>query len=327
MTTKSQYNRLLYIDRQIRSGRYPNAPKLAEGYEVSERTIKRDVEWLRDFQGAPIAYSAQHRGYYYEDPEFRLSDFVLSEGELFALAVGEELLAHYENTPEYRTLRKVFAKLSEMLPEKVSVADEFLSSRVTVVSRPRTVISERIWKTLLSSMREGITLSIRYRSVTSGLSMRTLSPYHVLGHGGEWYVIGHDSRHDSTRVFAVSRIEEASLTGESYDLPEDFRLEEHVDPDFGVFMHSEEEEVRLRFLPSVAQYIRERQWHRNQELCDLDDGGVELAFRTNQLESVQHWVLSWGNGCEVIRPESMRARVAETLRESLEFYDDLVSCV
>ena len=98
MATKSQYNRLLYIDRQIRTGAFPNAPDLARGYEVSERTIKRDVEWLRDFQGAPIAYSAKYRGYYYEDPEFRLSDFVLSEGELFALAVGEELLTHYENT-------------------------------------------------------------------------------------------------------------------------------------------------------------------------------------------------------------------------------------
>ncbi|MFP4329934.1 MAG: helix-turn-helix transcriptional regulator [Alkalispirochaetaceae bacterium] len=325
MTTKSQYNRLLYIDRQIRSGRYPNAPELAQGYEVSERTIKRDVEWLRDFQGAPIAYSAQYRGYYYEDPEFQLSDFVLSEGELFALAVGEELLSHYENTPEHRTLRRVFQKLSEMLPEKVSVADEFLSSRVTIVSRPRTVISERIWKTLLSAMREGLKLSIRYRSVSSGLSERLLSPFHVLGHSGEWYVIGYDSRHQSIRVFAVSRIEEATLTDLAYEIPEDFRLEEHVDPDFGVFVHDQEREVLLRFDPSVAPYIRERQWHRNQSITALEDGSLELQFRTNQLESVQHWVLSWGSGCEVVRPEELRSRVAETLRRSLDLYGDLVS--
>ena len=326
MATKSQYNRLLYIDRQIRSGRYPNAPDLARGYEVSERTIKRDVEWLRDFQGAPIAYSARHRGYYYEDPEFRLSDFVLSEGELFALAVGEELLAHYENTPEYATLKRVFAKLTDMLPEKVSIADEFLSSRVTIMNRPRTVISERIWKLLLSAMREELQLSIRYRSVSSGVRERLLSPYHILGHGGEWYVIGHDSRHTETRVFAVSRIEEASLTEHPYELPQDFRVEEHIDPDFGVFMHDRDELVILHFAPEVAPYIRERQWHRSQELQDIDGGGVELRFRTNQLESVQHWVQSWGGGCEVLSPKSLRINVAESLRESLERYKDVVSC-
>ncbi|MFW6337750.1 MAG: helix-turn-helix transcriptional regulator [Alkalispirochaetaceae bacterium] len=325
MATKSQYNRLLYIDRQIRSGRYPNAPDLARGYEVSERTIKRDVEWLRDFQGAPIAYSAKHRGYYYEDPDFRLSDFVLSEGELFALAVGEELLAHYENTPEYATLKRVFAKLTEMLPEKVSVADEFLSSRVTVMNRPRTVISERVWKLLLSAMREERQLSIRYRSVSSGVRERLLSPYHILGHGGEWYVVGHDSRHQETRVFAVSRIENAELTDHPYELPQEFEIERYVDPDFGVFMHDREEQVILRFRPEVAPYIRERQWHRNQELKERSDGTVELRFKTNQLESVQHWVQSWGGGCEVIAPQSLRIRVAAILRATLEQYQDVLS--
>lgn len=325
MATKSQYNRLLYIDRQIRSGKCPNAPDLARDYEVSERTIKRDVEWLRDFQGAPIAYSAKHRGYYYEDPEFRLSDFVLSEGELFALAIGEELLAHYENTPEHATLKRVFQKLTEMLPEKVSIADEFLSSRLTIMERPRTIISERIWKLVLSAMREEQQLHVRYRSVSSGPTDRLLSPYHVLGHSGEWYVIGHDSRHQETRVFAVSRIEEAELTERRYDLPEDFRVEEYVDPDLGVFLRKEEMDVVLRFTPEVAPYIRERRWHRSQRLRELEDGGVELRFRTNQVESVQQWVQSWGTGCQVLSPKDLREAVFESLRGSLSYYEDEAS--
>lgn len=325
MATKSQYNRLLYIDRQIRSGKYPNAPDLARDYEVSERTIKRDVEWLRDFQGAPIAYSAKYRGYYYEDPEFTLSDFVLSEGELFALAIGEELLAHYENTPEHATLKRVFRKLAEMLPEKVSIADEFLSSRLTIMERPRTIISERIWKLLLSAMRQEQQLRVRYRSVSSGLHERLLSPYHVLGHSGEWYVIGHDSRHQETRVFAVSRIEEAELTEHPYELPQDFRVEEYVDPDLGVFLRKEEMDVILRFTPQMAPYIRERRWHRSQRLRELESGGVELRFRTNQLESVQQWVQSWGAGCEVVAPEVLREQVARSLRSSLEYYEDPIS--
>jgi predicted DNA-binding transcriptional regulator YafY len=91
-------------------------------------------------------------------------------------------------------------------------------------------------------------------------------------------------------------------------------------------MHDQEELVVLRFASEVAPYIRERQWHRNQELRELEEGSLELRFKTNQLESVQHWVQSWGEGCEVLAPKALRIRVAETLRDSLERYKDVVSC-
>lgn len=67
-----QFWRLLRIDEEIRAGRYPTAEKLAALFEVSRRTIERDIEFLRDRYNAPIDYDAKRRGYFYASETFFL---------------------------------------------------------------------------------------------------------------------------------------------------------------------------------------------------------------------------------------------------------------
>lgn len=64
-STKSQMLRLLDLDRRIRRGEYPSAVKMAQVWECNRRTISRDVEFLRDSLGAPLAYDRMRRGYFY----------------------------------------------------------------------------------------------------------------------------------------------------------------------------------------------------------------------------------------------------------------------
>lgn len=65
-------HRLQWIDGQIRAGRYPNARSLAAEFEISHRQALRDFEYLRDSLGAPLEYSALHRGYTYTAEAFAL---------------------------------------------------------------------------------------------------------------------------------------------------------------------------------------------------------------------------------------------------------------
>jgi len=62
--TNTQFERQRDIDRRIRAGKYPSVPFLATEWEVSERTIKRDIEFMHDRLNAPIKYCRKHRGYY-----------------------------------------------------------------------------------------------------------------------------------------------------------------------------------------------------------------------------------------------------------------------
>ena len=61
---KTSLPRIYFIDRKIAEGSYPNAPELAKEYETSLSTINRDIAYMRDMLGAPIAYDFFRKGFY-----------------------------------------------------------------------------------------------------------------------------------------------------------------------------------------------------------------------------------------------------------------------
>jgi len=126
-------NRLLLIDKAIRSGKYPNASKLAAIAEVNPRTIQRDIEYMRDMYGAPLEYDPTRRGYYYTESNFYMKSVPITEGELFSIALFDQLLEQYRNTPLEKALRDIFSKIIQCLPDKVSVDTGFLNSQVTFI--------------------------------------------------------------------------------------------------------------------------------------------------------------------------------------------------
>ena len=84
--------RLVRIDSELRSKKWPNATTLARLFEVTERTIHRDIDCLRDQLGAPIEYDSSRHGYYYREESYRLALPQVTEGECLALFLAERLL-------------------------------------------------------------------------------------------------------------------------------------------------------------------------------------------------------------------------------------------
>jgi predicted DNA-binding transcriptional regulator YafY len=78
---KPQHRRLTFIDQQISTGGYPICFRMSQEWEVSPKTIQRDVDYLRDELGAPIQFSALRHGFFYTEPTWRLPAIQLSEGE------------------------------------------------------------------------------------------------------------------------------------------------------------------------------------------------------------------------------------------------------
>ena len=85
---KSQFSRLMELDRQIRAGKYPNCLTFSKAWEVSQKTIQRDIDYLKFQLDAPLAYNRVEKGFYYTDLNWFLPSVSLSEGELFALLVA-----------------------------------------------------------------------------------------------------------------------------------------------------------------------------------------------------------------------------------------------
>lgn len=314
---KPQYRRLLFIEGKIKEGKFPNCPSLAAEWEVSEKTIQRDIDFLRDQLEAPIAYDRLKRGYYYTEPRFSLPAIGLNESDLFAVCAAETVLNQYRNTPLFKKLASVFEKIRAALPDKTTVKPAWMDERILVFPEPATRVDAAVWETLAKALRDNRRLSIVHappgnRGADPG--PRKVDPYYLVSHKGEWYLSGHCHQRQAIRTFAVSRIRQAAILDEPFERPAGMTRQKMFGDQFGIIWKDRFERVRIRFAPEVAPYIRERQWHPLQTLRELRGGGVTLEFTTNHLNEVKDWVLSWGAGATALGPRALADKVRAALR-------------
>ncbi|AKJ65642.1 helix-turn-helix transcriptional regulator [Kiritimatiella glycovorans] len=97
----------------------------------------------------------------------------------------------------------------------------------------------------------------------------------------------------------------------------EFSPEAYARQAFGIVGGEEPIRVRLLFEPKLAVYITERQWHPTQEFRTRRDGRVEMRLETTGRKELVRWVLSWMPDVKVLAPKSLRARIAEKLRDGL----------
>lgn len=314
MGAKSQFNRVIYILEAIQSDRCPTAVEIAREYEVSERTVRRDIEWLRDFHNAPIVYDRARRGYRLTDPTYRLPALSLSEGELLAITVGEQVLTAYRNSPWYAALQQAFERMESLLPQQVTLSAQLFSRKVAVITPPVSAIAPEVWTPVLDATRGMRTLVVHYLSVRERrVHRRTLHPYRLVAHDGSWYLVGWSEHHEAVRIFSLARIRRAELGPSQFTVPDDFEVRTYIDPEFGVHNRSVEgsRRIRIRFDRAVRHLVEERSWHSSQELNEQADGGVELCFTTNQTDQVLYRVMAFGPAAEILEPADLRATAAD----------------
>ena len=94
---KYKTHRLIQLDKWIRNGGYPSVQAIQDEYEISRRTVMRDLEFLRDRYDAPLEYDRTRNGYYYTDPTFMIQNVLLTEGDLFTVSTMMPLMEQYKN--------------------------------------------------------------------------------------------------------------------------------------------------------------------------------------------------------------------------------------
>jgi proteasome accessory factor B len=320
---KPQYRRLLFIDRRIKERGYPNCVALAAEWEVSEKTIQRDLDYLRDELDAPIAYDPVKHGYYYTETRFSLPAMSVSESDLFSVCVAQNVLSQFRNTPLFQRLSSIFEKIRDSLPDKTLVHPSWMHDRILVFPEPATLVDSDVWNTLAKAIRDNRRVRIVHRSPTQRkepTDPRCIDPYYLVNHRGEWYVNGYCHYRKAIRTFAVSRISSATVLDDVFTMPAGMTRERMFGDTLGIIWKEQFHTVRVRFSPDVAPYIRERQWHPRQRIVNARDGGLVIQFKTNHLHEVSDWVLSWGSAATVLAPPLLVQRISETLARAAANY-------
>lgn len=312
--------RIIQIDKEIRSGTYPNSSSLKKLFEVSRATIMRDLEFLRDRYDAPLEFDKDRNGYYYSDSTFFIQSVMLSEGELFTVSTIMPLLEQYKNTPLEESFKKIMNKITEMMPNQISVQSEFVNNEIKFISDPLPEIETEVFTTIFRAVKIHKTVQFDYRSLKrQDYTTRFFNPYHIVCQKGNWYIIGYCHKANDIRVYALSRMKNLKCTDDVFSIPADFSLNNFIDPNFGIWTNNTKpQKIELLFNKEINTYILERTWHATQECYQKDDGSVYLSFTTNQIQETLHWVLSFGSAVKVLNPPELAEQIIAEAKKIIE---------
>ena len=240
----------------------------------------------------------------------------MSEGELLALYLAERLLRTLEGTPFEQDLRGAITKSGDMLPEGISVRLDERADLLAVLPASRPCYDVDAFRTLTSAIVGRRRLEMTYWTASRDeITHRVFDPYDLAVVEDGWYAVGHGHLRGEVRVFAVQRVRSVRQTGETFDRPADFRVEDYMQGSFRAVLGDGDHRIVLRFSPAVAGRVAERVCHPSQTIERLSDGGLVLTLHLSSLIEIKRWVLSWGAACEVIEPSELREVIHEELRD------------
>src|SRR5512138_3183463 len=107
--------RMQRIHRLIENREYPNCSKLAAEFEMSVRTLKRDIDFMKKRLNLPIEFDVQQNGYYFTKPVPQFPQMPMSEADIFTMFVANKAIEQYHGTPLQRMLETTFRKLTGQL--------------------------------------------------------------------------------------------------------------------------------------------------------------------------------------------------------------------
>jgi len=321
--TRPPFERIAFIDRELRAERYPTLARLARLLNVTPRTAYRDLAYMREAMDAPVKFLVARRGYYYEGAAPKLGQLCLREGELFAIFVGRKVVAQYRGTPYEAALRSAFDKIRGALTDDVELYldawDEKLSFRAGGVLE----VDPAIWATLQEALDCGWTVRmLYYAAYRDERSWREVDPYFLFNVAGEWYLVGHCHLRGQLRTFLPGRIEKLELTDRVFEPPANLTVTDFLRDSFQVEARAgcAPQTVRIRFAADQGPYLKGRRWHASQALEEQADGSLVLTLTVASEDELIRWVLGWGANAEVLEPAALRQKATEITADMARAY-------
>lgn len=321
--SRPPFERMMRIHEALKAGRFPNCTKLSRSIEVSPRTIKRDVDFMKFRLDLPIEYDCRRYGYYYSKPVEKFPSLPVTEAEVFALLVAHKAIAQYQGTPFEQPLKVAFSKLTGQLNDQNALSLGNLEQALSFHPFAPDEADLETFQILSLALQENRGVEFLYKNLGADKAqIRRVHPYHLACVENRWYLVGHDTAREAMRNFAMTRMRSVGLLPERFIRPKDFRIDEHLKGSFGIFQAGEDLEVVVDFDKWAGELVRERKWHRSQILSDLPDGGVRLYLRLNNLAEVERWILSWGIHATVQQPQELRVNILSASEKLASRYRD-----
>lgn len=299
--------------------------ELATELEVSEKTIRRDLEML-----ASVGFPFESETGEFGRKRWRMAkswqpgDVRLAFDEALALYLGRRQLEPLAGTLIWDAAQRAYQKIQATLSKPVLRYVEKIGAMFfqTSVGANDYARHAEIIDQLLVGIEDRRVVFLTYQSARATEPVTyDMHPYGLTYHRGALYLVGYAPQHQELRHWKVNRIEAASVDSMFFQRPADFDMAKHFGRSFGVFHGTGDVRVKVRFSAAVARYVRESKWHESQDLSPQSDGSLLAEFRLSSVEELKRWLYTFGPQAEVLEPQELRREMATELQQTLQLYE------
>lgn len=282
------------------------AAEIATHYEISERTVYRDIAALLEL-GVPIIAQAGE-GYSLLEG-FYLPPLVFTPAEASALFLGVKMLQASGNLPAEAD--QVLPKLTAALPDRILKEVTRQADVIEfILPKGQFDLNTPYLTDLQTAILEHRLVHLDYHSQKEDTSSeRDIEPLALSYSQGAWYVMGYCRLRQDYRSFRLDRINNLQLRRQH------FEPRPMPNPVIVPIM------VEIRFPVSQIRWVRERQHYGFvQERLD-GDNHIVMTYQMQHLREIKHWLLAWGADAEPLSPPELR----QLIREEVERWRSLLT--
>jgi predicted DNA-binding transcriptional regulator YafY len=300
MSQQGVIKRYTLILEKADSGQYPSFQEILKylhehGHEISDRTLQRDMEQIRNEFGVELDYKISRNGY-----EIDYSKSVNVE-EFF----------------RFLEIVNTASLLSETLTESKNSLENISFGSFGGMKGTENL------KPILKAIKEKRKISFEHFNFHKNKKRKyNLKPYLIREYQNRWYVVGIVSGFDDLRTFGVDRIENLEVKTETFQPDKKINPKELFDSIIGVvYSLGEKQEVILSFTPTQGKYLKTLPLHQSQKI--IVDNEDELRISLNIIPNFEFMqqILLHGDTVKVIEPEWLVDEIKGILRRALDQYN------
>lgn len=309
-------DRLFAILLEIQSSPKITSQQLAQRFDVTKRTIYRDVLALME-ANVPVRGKAGE-GYTIDDDYF-LPPVSFTKDEALMLILGAGTMGQYFDA-QYKSAsrtaeNKIHASLSKGLKSEVA----YLKSYIQFFSASNSTKGEvsaslqRIRRAIIEKKSVAFRYFKRY-SESSEPMVREVDPYALTNFYGNWALSGYDHLRKELRMFRLDRMESLMVTAKSFERPKKFRFADlaYQDP-------SPRSIYQIKISRAILRWVKEQPPYKIIKMQTKKEH-ILLTIESSNEHSVIQWLIRWGDKAEAVAPPSFRSNVKAMLTDVLRLY-------
>ncbi|HMI07090.1 MAG TPA: YafY family protein [Flavobacterium sp.] len=305
----NRFDRITAILIQLQSKKIVKAQDLADRFDISLRTVYRDIRSLEE-AGVPL-YGEAGIGYSLVDG-YRLPPVMFTREEAMTFVTAEKLMEQFTDVATKASYQSAMYKMKAVLRSDEKDMVENIEDSILIRKRARENpdAPDNILDCLLQSISENRIAKMTYNAFSSSeATERTIEPIGIYHENQLWYVIGWCHLRKGYRHFRTDRISEINITDEKYHkkhLPfKDYLLQAESTQNL--------ETVKILVNKKIAPYINNQKYYYGF-VSEIDrEDQIEMTFRTLYIEGFARWMLMFADQADIIEPLHMKVQMRELI--------------